>query len=134
MSRLKQFFTQSNNVMRDSYIWNTMSATIFAMQSAIVLIVITHTSGLEDAGIFSIAYAVGSLMFYIGEYGVRKYQVSDINEEMTFTDYHSHRVTACVLMLIVSLGYVANGYFRLGYSPYKAYIVLMICLIKVVEA
>ena len=134
MNRLKAFYTESNNIMKDSYIWNTMSATIFAMQSAIVLIVITHTGGLEDAGIFSIAYAVGSLMFYIGEYGVRKYQVSDINEEMTFTDYHSHRITSCAIMLLVSLGYVVNGYFVLGYSPYKTYIVLMICLVKVVEA
>lgn len=134
MKTLKNFFIQSNNVVRDSYIWNTLSASIFAMQSAIVLMVITHTTGLEDAGIFSIAYAVGSLMYYIGEYGVRKYQVSDINEEMTFTDYHSHRITACTAMLIVSLGYVANGYFRLGYTLYKAYIVLMICLVKVVEA
>ena len=120
--------------MRDSYIWNTLSASIYAMQSAIVLIVITHVTGLEDAGIFSIAYAVASLMYYIGEYGVRKYQVSDINEEMTFTDYHSHRIVACTIMLAVSLLYVANGFFRLGYSPYKAYIVLVICLTKVVEA
>lgn len=134
IDRLKAFYTGSNNIMRDSYVWNTMSATIFAMQSAIVLMVITHRGGLEDAGIFSIAYAVGSLMFYIGEYGVRKYQVSDINEEMSFTDYHSHRITACGIMLVVSLGYVVNGYFRLGYSTYKAYIVLMICLVKVVEA
>lgn len=104
------------------------------MQSAIVLMVITHTSGLVDGGIFSIAYAVGSLMYYVGEYGVRKYQVSDINEDMTFTDYHSHRVTSCTIMLIASLLYAANGYFRLGYSVYKAYIMIMICLIKVVEA
>ena len=111
-----------------------LSATFYAVQSAIVLMVITRTNGLEDAGIFSIAYAVASLMYYIGEYGVRKYQVSDINEEMTFTDYHSHRIVACAIMLIVSIGYTLNGYYRLGYSLYKAYIVLMICLTKVVEA
>ena len=120
--------------MRDSYIWNTLSATFFAVQSMIALIVITHTSGQEDAGVFSIAYAVGSLMYYIGEYGVRKYQVSDVNEEMSFTDYHSHRIAACAVMLIVSLGYVAKGYFMSGYSFSKAYVVLMVCLIKVVEA
>ena len=101
MNALKKLFTESDNVMRDSYIWNTLSATFFAVQSMIALIVITHTSGQEDAGIFSIAYAVGSLMYYIGEYGVRKYQVSDVNEEMTFTDYHSHRLAACAVMLLV---------------------------------
>lgn len=114
--------------------WNTMSATLFAMQSAIVLIVITHTNGMTDAGVFSIAYAVGSLMYYIGEYGVRKYQVSDVSEEMSFTDYHSHRIVSCALMLAVSFIYIANGYNRLGYSPTKAYIVVIICLIKAVEA
>ena len=134
MNALKRLFTESDNVMRDSYIWNTLSATFFAVQSMIALIVITHTSGQEDAGVFSIAYAVGSLMYYIGEYGVRKYQVSDVNEEMSFTDYHSHRIAACAVMLIVSLGYVAKGYFFSGYSFSKAYIVLMVCLIKVVEA
>ena len=134
MKALKNFFVNSNNVIRDSYLWNVLSASMFAMQSAIILIVITHTNGLEDAGVFSIAYAIGSLMYYVAEYGVRKYQVSDINEEMSFTDYHSHRLTVCLIAVIASLLYIANGYFRQGYTPYKAYIVLAICLNKVVEA
>lgn len=134
MNGLKKLFTESDNITRDSYIWNTLSATFFAVQSTIALVVITHTGAQEDAGIFSIAYAVGSLMYYIGEYGVRKYQVSDVNEEMSFTDYHSHRVAACTIMLLVSLVCVARGYFFSGYSSRKAYIVLMVCLIKVVEA
>ena len=74
MKALKKFFINSDNIVRDSYLWNVLSASIYAMQSAIVLIVITHTVGLEDAGVFSIAYAIASLMYYIGEYGVRKYQ------------------------------------------------------------
>ena len=134
MKALKKFFVSSNNVIRDSYLWNVLSASMFAMQSAIILIVITHTNGLEDAGVFSIAYAIGSLMYYVAEYGVRKYQVSDINEEMSFTDYHSHRLTVCLIAVIASLLYIANGYFRQGYTPYKAYIVLAICLNKVIEA
>ena len=134
MNALKNFFINSNNIVRDSYLWNVLSASIYAMQSAIVLIVITHTVGLENAGVFSIAYAIASLMYYIGEYGVRKYQVSDINEEMSFTDYHSHRIVACAVALIVSMMYAANGLMRLGYTPYKAYIVIVICLCKVIEA
>lgn len=111
-----------------------LSASIFALQSAIILIVITHTNGLEDAGVFSIAYAIGSLIYYIGEYGVRKYQVSDINEEMSFTDYHSHRIVASALALVAGAIYAANGYLHQGYSGYKAFIVIVICINKVVEA
>ena len=111
-----------------------MSAMLFALQSAIVLLVITRTNGLEDAGVFSIAYAVGSLMYYVGEYGVRKYQVSDVNEELSFTDYHSHRVVACIITVVASVIYTLICYKRQGYSGYKAYIVFMVCMIKVVEA
>jgi len=134
MNALKRLFVKSDNIMRDSYIWNTMSALLFALQSAIVLLVITRTNGLDDAGVFSIAYAVGSLMYYVGEYGVRKYQVSDVNEELSFTDYHAHRVVACVITVIASAVYTVICYTKQGYSGYKAYIVLMVCLIKVVEA
>lgn len=134
MNGLKKLFVNSNNIMRDSYIWNTMSAFLFALQSAIVLLVITRTNGLEDAGVFSIAYAVGSLMYYVGEYGVRKYQVSDVNEELSFTDYHSHRVVACVITIIASVIYTVVCFKWRGYSGYKAYIVFMVCMVKVVEA
>ena len=134
MKALRKLFIESNNITRDSYIWNTMSAMLFALQSAIVLLVITRTNGLDDAGVFSIAYAVGSLMYFIGEYGVRKYQVSDVNEEMSFTDYHSHRVVACVLAVIASAVYTAFYYKKGEYTGYKAYIVIMVCLVKTVEA
>ena len=119
---------------RSSYIWNTAQSLIFATQSAIVLIVITRTNGLEDAGLFSIAYAVASLMYYIGEYGVRKYQVSDVNEEMSYTDYHSHRILCCGIMTIVSIGYVLYGIMWQGYTRNKAYVILLTCLLKVVES
>ena len=134
MKPLKLFITKSNNITRDSYVWNTLSATMFALQSAIVLIIITRTNGLDDAGIFSMAYAVGSLIYYLGEYGVRKYQVSDVREELSFSDYHSHRVVVCVMALVASMVYVVYCQKTKGYSSYKAYIVLMICLIKIVEA
>ena len=134
MKILKSFFINSNNITRDSYLWNVFSATVFAIQSAIILMVVTRTNGMEDAGIFSIAYAIGSLVYYVGEYGVRKYQVSDINEEMSFTDYHSHRLTACLAGLVMTAFYVVNGLLRQGYTGYKAYIVFAICFIKVIEA
>ena len=84
--KIKGIFLNTKDVEKSAYAWNTTSGLMFAMQSAVMLIVITRTNGLEDAGVFSIAYAIGSLMSFIGEYGVRKYQVSDINEKVSFTE------------------------------------------------
>jgi len=77
---------------------------------------------------------VGSLMYYVGEYGVRKYQVSDVNEDLSFTDYHAHRVVACFITIAASVVYTLVCYRKGEYSGYKAYIVFMVCMIKVVEA
>ena len=134
VNALKSLFIKTNNVKRSSYIWNTMSALLYALQSAIVLLVITRTNGIDDAGVFSIAYAVGSLMYFIGEYGVRKYQVTDVNEVLSFTDYHAHRVVACAVTVIASTVYTFIYYLKGEYSGYKAFIVFMVCMIKVVEA
>ena len=132
--KIKGIFVDTKNVERSSYAWNSASGLMFAMQSAVMLIVITRTNGLEDAGIFSIAYAIASLMSFIGEYGVKKYQVSDIKEKVSFTDYHSHRVITCLIMLIVFILYVGAGYLRGQYSPIKFWVIIFVCLLKLVEA
>ena len=132
--RIKGLFLNTKNVEKSAYAWNSVSGLMFAMQSAVMLIVITRTNGLEDAGIFSIAYAIGSLMSFIGEYGVRKYQVSDIKEKVSFTDYHSHRVFTCLIMLVVLVIYVGAGYVSGRYSSNKFWVIIFVCLLKLVEA
>lgn len=132
--RIKGLFLNTKDVEKSAYAWNSVSGLMFAMQSAVMLIVITRTNGLEDAGIFSIAYAIGSLMSFIGEYGVRKYQVSDINEKVSFTDYHSHRVITCLIMLVAFVIYVGAGYVSGRYSSNKFWVIIFVCLLKLVEA
>lgn len=132
--RIKGLFLNTKDVEKSAYAWNSVSGLMFAMQSAVMLIVITRTNGLEDAGIFSIAYAIGSLMSFIGEYGVRKYQVSDINEKVSFTDYHSHRVITCLIMLVAFVIYVGAGYVSGRYSSNKFWVIMFVCLLKLVEA
>lgn len=132
--KIKGIFLNTKNIEKSAYAWNAASSMMFALQSALMLMVITRTNGLEDAGVFSIAYAIGSLMSLIGEYGVRKYQVSDIKEKVSFTDYHSHRVITCIIMFVVFIFYVGAGYVRGQYSPSKFWVIILICLLKLIEA
>ena len=134
VEKIKGIFLNTKDVEKSAYAWNTVSGLMFAMQSAVMLIVITRTNGIEDAGVFSIAYAIASLMSFIGEYGVRKYQVSDIKEKVSFTDYHSHRVITCIIMLITFVIYVGAGYIRGQYSTNKFWVIIFVCFLKLVEA
>ena len=58
------------------YIWNSVNAILNAAQSPLILMVLTRTNGLNDSGVFSIAYAVATLLMFVGQYGLRRFQSS----------------------------------------------------------
>lgn len=134
LNGLKKLFINSGHAERDSYLWNMIQSILFALQSAILLMVINRTNGLDDAGVFSIAYAIASLIYYIGEFGVRKYQVTDVSETSSFCDYHTHRVVSCSVALVCALIYAGFGLARGQYSGFKFEIIVLVCAIKVLEA
>lgn len=116
-----------------NFLWNAVGGMLNAGQSVFLLIVITRVSGLTAAGIFSIAFATGNLFLYLGNYGVRNYQVSDLSERYSFADYLRHRLLTVALMLVFSAGYVAWSAWRGEYSVYKTACVYAMCLLKAVD-
>ena len=53
---------------------------------------VTQLVGVEQAGMFSLAFVTGSLLMIVANYGVRTFQVSDLEEEHSFSDYQINRV------------------------------------------
>ena len=134
LNGLKQLFLRSNNIERDSYLWNTIQSIVIATQSAILLMVITRATSLDDAGVFSIAYAIASLIYYIGEFGVRKYQITDVSEKISFRDYHTHRVITCLIGILCGVLYALKGFIIGQYDTYKFTVIIIICVVKVFES
>ncbi len=116
-----------------NFLWNAVGGMLNAGQSVFLLIVITRVCGLEAAGIFSIAFATGNLFLYLGNYGVRNYQVSDLSEQYSFCDYLRHRLCTVALMLAAALVYTMWSAKTGGYSPYKTSCVLAMCALKAVD-
>lgn len=131
---LKLLFITAKDIGSSSYIWNAISGLLVAMQSAVILMVITRTNDIEDAGIFSISYAIASLMLYIGEFGVRKFQVSDIEESYKFEDYFTARIISCLFMVLSSCIYIGYGWVLENYSIKKVIVVALMCGIKLIDA
>ena len=86
--KIKSFLIQSDNIERDSFIWNMAGSMIMAFQSVIMLMILTRVLGLIEAGVFTIAYANANLFLTIGKYGVRNFQVSDVTGQFTFREYY----------------------------------------------
>ena len=121
---LKKFLNNSKNIERDSYIWNMTGSMLNAFQSVIFLMIITRAVNLYEAGLFTIAYANANLFLNIGKYGVRTYQVSDVNDQFSFKEYKISRYITSVLMMAVSLAYVLIASYANGYTKEKSYIII----------
>lgn len=131
---IRALLKRTGNVSWSTYIWNTANATLSAFQSVIILAVMTRTNGIEDAGVFSIAYAVASLMLFVGQYGIRRFQASDIRGQFVFGEYHGMRILTCLIMIMASAGYSFYGLVFQSYSTEKTIVIFLICLLKVVQA
>lgn len=125
---------KTKNIKKSAYTWNALNAIISAAQSPIILMVMTRTNGVYDAGIFSIAFAIANLMLYMGLYGLRRFQSSDINEKYSFGEYHGMRILSCSMMLFISVIYGFYAVCFNGYDGEKFTVVLLCCVVKCVQA
>lgn len=131
--RIKEFIMSEDNIKRDSYLWNMAGSMLMAFQSVIMLMILTRTLGLMEAGIFTIAYANANLFLTIGKYGMRYFQVSDVKNQFTFAEYRLSRVITSLGMLGVSAAYTLYASVSNGYTMEKTQVIIWMCLFKVVD-
>ena len=131
---IKDFLINDKNIERNSYLWNMAGSLLSAFQSVVMLMILTRTVGLIEAGIFTIAFANANLFMNIGKYGMRFFQVSDVNEQFSFSEYKRSRVISCAAMMIVSIGYVLFASVTNSYSLEKTLIIIWMCAFKLIDA
>lgn len=125
--------TKLSQTKRD-YIWNTAAGLINAAEAVVISMIVTRITGLADAGMLTIAFAIGNLMMTVGKFGVRNFQVTDIENKFSFSVYLKTRMFTVLLMIAAVFGYLAYAFIALQYSPDKIAIIGMICMIYAVEA
>lgn len=113
-----------------NFIWNIMGTGLNSFNSLFFLIIVTRINGINDAGIFSIAYSTALILYTIGLYSGRLCQVTDIENKVKDKDYIVNRLITCVLMLILAIGFVLIK----QYTLYKMGIFILLCLYKATEA
>lgn len=123
-----------SNIKKNNFLWNTVAGIVNAAEAVLIMMVITRTNGIEAAGTVSIAFALGNLLMTVGKFGVRNFQVTDIEEEYSFAEYKRLRVISSLIMTIIAFTFATLKYLFGDYSYDKAVVILGICLIYVVES
>ncbi len=134
LNKIVNILEKTNNVNHSTYVWNAISASLLAMESPLVLMVLQRTNGTVDAGIFSIAIAVANLMMYVGQYGLRRFQASDVKGQFRFEEYHGMRIITCAALIVATIAYCFYGRTFRDYSMTKFAAIFMICMLKLIQA
>lgn len=122
MDNIKQF--------KSNLIWNTIGTTLNAFNSLLFAIIVTRINGINDAGIFTYSFATACVLFVIGIYFGRTFQVTDISGKYSDTDYIYNKALTSILMIIIAILFCLIK----KYDLYKTTIFVLLCGFKAIEA
>ncbi len=122
------------HIQRSASLWYSAGSLLLALQSLIMLVVLTRVCDVYVAGVFTIAFANANLFLNVGKFGMRKFQVSDRLGQFSFQEYQASRVASCIAMVATAAIYIAYSALTVGYSPEKTAIMVIMCVFKSVEA
>lgn len=134
LNRLESFILDINNIDRKNFIWNIVASISNSFQSMLLMLILTRQGNVEGASYIAIGFAVANLLMTIGKFGVRNYQVTDVEEKYDFSTYFRLRfvtVSAMILGCVVYGGY--NMIFK-SYTLNKLIVVELVCLYKIIES
>lgn len=102
--------TSASSSLKRDYFWNTAYSLMQSVATVVMLIVVTRVLGIEIAGLYSLAIAVGQQFQTLGMFEVRTYHVTDASGKFTFGTYHAARILTVGAMIIGIAGYaVVSG-------------------------
>lgn len=131
MNIVKKFLIgNEENLAKKEVSWNAIASTLNAGISALLVLIVTRFSGVDQAGIFSIAFAISQMMQMIGYWGMRNFQSTDAEEKYSFSNYLNSRVISCILMIVFSFIYTI----LVGYEFEKAMIVISLCFLRISDS
>lgn len=124
---------EASRIHKSSYFWNTVAGMLNAGQSAIVLIFISRNLPVEDAGLFTTAYAIAILLSTVGKYGLRMFQVTDSKKKFSFGDYLGTNILCLTVILFFSAVYLILGTGSGRYNFHEFRVIALMILFKLID-
>ncbi len=120
----------SNTNFKRNVFWNILGTGLNSFNSLFLMIFVTRINGTNDAGIFTLAFSTACILYVVGVYSGRVFQVTESNESISDNDYLLGRFITVILMVAAAIIFV----FYKRYDVYKAAIVVLLTVYKGLEA
>ena len=97
--------------IRKNTIWNAVGNIVYLGTQWIVTVMVTRLFGFTDAGVLSLAMSISASFQTVALFGIRNFQVSDIENKYSDSCYVCFRCVTCSAALIMCVLFaVFNGY------------------------
>ena len=120
-------------LLRRTYLWTALSGGCFCASSFVLLVLVVRLLGEHGpywGGVFSIALAISQQLITIGLFQMRPFQVSDVDEAFSFSDYLTSRALTVGVMVAAGAAWIVAG----GAGRDKALAILLLLALRAVES
>ncbi len=121
---------EQRNKFKKNFIWNLVGTTLNSFNSMFFMIVITRINGVDDAGVFTLLFSVANLLYNIGVYSGRTFQVTDHTGKYSDTEYVVQRIITTSTMFVIGALYCVSK----NYDPYRFSLTMLLTGMKCLEA
>lgn len=84
-------------------LWNSIGSMSYLLFQWLITIIISRILGFDNAGIFSLAMSTTNIFTCIALFGIRNYQVSDVDGKYTDKMYIKNRIITCIIAIIICI-------------------------------
>ena len=119
-----------NTQFKKNFIWNILGTGFNAFNSLFFMIIVTRINGIDNAGIFTLAFSTACIIYVIGIYAGRIYQVSEPDKNITDKDYIVNRIITTIIMIIAIVVFVLLK----KYGIFKSTVFILLTTYKAIEA
>lgn len=116
-------------IKNNDFIWNALGLGLNSFNSLFFMIVVTRINGLEEAGVFTYAFSLACLFYFVSMYFNRPYQISNPNS-FDFNSFFSTRIFTSLFSIIMIILFSLVSKFNI----YKVVIIILVLIFKIIES
>ena len=110
-----------------SVVWNTWGNLLYYGTQWVITVLVARMLGYKAAGIYNLAMSITNIFAGLAGFGIRNYQISDINDKYSAQDYATNRIITIVISFILCVAFVLiNDYDTYSATCICAYMVFRI--------
>ena len=121
----------SKALVANNILWYTIGNIFYLGCQWLLSVVVVRISGsYVDAGVLTLAISITNIFATLAAFSVRNYQVSDLSEKYSQSDYIAHRIITCATAVVLCTLFTLISGYRLG----VALSIIAYMLMRTVEA